>query len=51
MGICEAECLLEGGGGGGGGAATYLKPERKPLVIGEATLGNSLNFMKRLVDI
>ena len=29
MGIFEAECLLEGGGGG----ATYLKPERQPLVI------------------
>ena len=49
MGIFEAGCLLEAGGGGGGGPC--FKPERKPLVIGEATFVNSPNVMKKLVNI
>ena len=48
MGIFEAGCLLEAGGGGGG---PCFKPERKSLVIGEATFVNSPNVMKKLVNI
>ena len=47
MGIFEAGCLLEAGGGGG----HCFKPERKSLVIGEATFVNSPNVMKKLVNI